>query len=106
MFNDLIQEGKEILKVEEHVDEMSSMMSFSPYLYEDPEYARLRNEFLQKAEELNELRNECHGCVRAKAVSENLPFYEKDLVLPLDKDVEKIYQILDSGDDGNYTGAK
>ena len=106
LFHDLVEEGKDILKIKECVDESQIMFNFEPYIYSDPEYTQLVQEFCNKALEIRELTDECHHCIRAHLISKNCPFYEKDLHYPDLKDNQTIYEKMLQQDQENFTAAK
>jgi hypothetical protein len=94
LFHDVITEGKDILKTEERYDEMAQFSSFSPYLFDDPEFASLVRDFTKKAAELNTLTHPCEMCISTKKLCTAETDKKKIQALkPLD--VETTYQALD-----------
>lgn len=106
LWHDLIAEGNEILAEPEKTDPEDFSQNFEPYAFQDPEFASLIRDFCLKSEELDTLADACHGCVTAKAMSLQYPFYQQDVEYPLALDHLRVFEILHNQNSEKFTGIK
>lgn len=106
LWHDLIEEGKELMVEEEqiHLEDLDDALE--PYLFDDPEFAGIVREFLNKSAELERLIDPCKDCVKSWWISRQLPFYEQDIEYPLQTNPYEVFAILESENQEMFTAAK